>query len=664
MSKYSFDRLQPKQFEAMCQALLEKKYRAHGNLIQFGEGADGGREATWTQTLDHPDYVKPSNVTEKVPKEWIFQVKYHDGSQLGWNKARKAVVRDLNRELEKIVHKYEVPCHAYVMITNVPFTGVITDGTRDKITDATKKWKQDIPEIYVWDAADISCMLDADQDVRISYLGSILPGDILNAIYQDISYKDERKKSALKAYLNYVLKCESSAKAQDAGDAQNLPLSEVFIDFTLSLLDFQIYRESVPFANINPNQNNSEIELFPDYKSALSPSDWSKVRASHALFFLNSEFILLLGGPGLGKSTLTQFLSLYQAARVVKTDLALSLAKRLKLPQEIKTENLDSYVSLFFPFRVELRRYAKWMSEQFNNDGETHLALYIVKKLINENTSSSLEMDDIFGLASTDPILLILDGLGEVPNPETRRKIIENLRVFVNRVKAENGKLQVILSSRPKGYSGEFSEFEPVIWQLNKLERADFDEYCERWLQQRSSSAEEQREAKEKIEAAMESEAVQRLAESLLQATVILTIVRSPAQIPHEKHSLYATYVKVIFDREKNKTPLVKKWAKELLQLHERVGFELHCKMEKKIENSEPQGLKHTDFRSYIHDIIGNYPGEIFEGSTLNRTTDEIIEMATDRLCLLAGTGENQGQIDFLLQQYREYFAASYLTKH
>ncbi|MGK7958723.1 MAG: hypothetical protein AB4063_26200, partial [Crocosphaera sp.] len=42
----------------------------------------------------------------------------------------------------------------------------------------------------------------------------------------------------------------------------------------------------------------------------------------------------------------------------------------------------------------------------------------------------------------------------------------------------------------------------------------------------------------------------------------------------------------------------------------------------------------------------------------------EIIEMATDRLCLLAGTGENQGQIDFLLQQYREYFAASYLTKH
>ena len=659
MSKYSFDRLEPKQFEAMCQALLEKRYRAHGNLIQFREGPDGGRETTWTQPLDHPDYVKPSNVTEKVPKEWVFQVKYHDGSQLGWNKARKAVVRDLNSELEKIVHKYKVPCHAYVMITNVPFTGVITVGTRDKITTVTEQWKQYIPEIYVWDAADLSCMLDADQDVRNSRLGCILPGDILNAIYQDITYTNERRKSALKAYLNYVLKCESSAKAQDAGDEQNLPLSEVFIDFTLSLLDFQIYRESSQ--KINQNQNDSAIDLFPEYKSALSPSDWSKVRASNALFFLDSEFILLLGGPGLGKSTLTQFLSLYQAVRILKqSDLALSLAKRLKLPQEIKTEQLDSYVSLFFPFRVELRRYAKWMSEQFNNDGETHLALYIVKKLINENASSSLEMDDIFGLASTDPILLILDGLDEVPNPETRQKIIENLRVFVNRVKAEQGKLQVILSSRPNGYSGEFSEFEPVTWKLNDLERADFDEYCDQWLQQRIPSAEERGEAKEKIEAGMQSEAVQRLAESLLQATVILTIVRRKVQIPHEKHLLYKTYVDVIFAREKDKTPLVNKWANELLQLHERVGFELHCKM----ENSQIEALNNNDFRGYICDILGDCPGEIFEGSTLNRTTDEIIEMATDRLCLLAGTGENQGQIDFLLQQYREYFAASYLTKH
>ena len=55
MSKYSFDKMLPDDFESMVQALLEKTYRIGGNLIQFGPGPDGGREATWTQAPDHYD---------------------------------------------------------------------------------------------------------------------------------------------------------------------------------------------------------------------------------------------------------------------------------------------------------------------------------------------------------------------------------------------------------------------------------------------------------------------------------------------------------------------------------------------------------------------------------------------------------------------------------
>lgn len=178
MSKYSFDRIQHKKFEAMAQALLEKTYRSGGNLIQFGDGQDGAREATWTQPITHPSYVRPENETEDVPKEWIFQVKYHDISLRGWTTARDAVTQDLKNELDKIVNKHKVPCHAYVMITNVPFTGIRNVGTRDQTTAIADKWKQDIPEIYVWDAADLSRMLDADEDVRTAYLEDVLPGDL------------------------------------------------------------------------------------------------------------------------------------------------------------------------------------------------------------------------------------------------------------------------------------------------------------------------------------------------------------------------------------------------------------------------------------------------------------------------------------------------------
>src|SRR5262245_40491080 len=140
MSKYSFDRMLPQQFESMAQALLEKTYRIHGNLIQFGSGIDGARETTWTQRPEHPTYTKPTNQSVPGPKEWVFQVKYHDINQRGWTSAREAVLNDLASELDKIVNKYRVPCHAYVMITNVPFTGAKNIGTRDKISEIAKKW--------------------------------------------------------------------------------------------------------------------------------------------------------------------------------------------------------------------------------------------------------------------------------------------------------------------------------------------------------------------------------------------------------------------------------------------------------------------------------------------------------------------------------------------
>jgi len=92
--------MQPIEFESMAQALLEKTYRIDGNLIQFGSGQDGGREATWSQQPSHPQYSRPANQKTDVVKEWVFQVKYHDLDQRGWSTARDAVLSDLEKELE------------------------------------------------------------------------------------------------------------------------------------------------------------------------------------------------------------------------------------------------------------------------------------------------------------------------------------------------------------------------------------------------------------------------------------------------------------------------------------------------------------------------------------------------------------------------------------
>ena len=73
----------------------------------------------------------------------------------------------------------------------------------------------------------------------------------------------------------------------------------------------------------------------------------------------------------------------------------------------------------------------------------------------------------------------------------------------------------------------------------------------------------------------MESEAVRRLATTLLQATVMLTIVRRKSDIPGERHKLFAKYVDVVFEREKTKIDLISQYE-ELRRLHETVGYRLH----------------------------------------------------------------------------------------
>ena len=54
---------------------------------------------------------------------------------------------------------------------------------------------------------------------------------------------------------------------------------------------------------------------------------------------------------------------------------------------------------------------------------------------------------------------------------------------------------------------------------------------------------------------------------------------------------------------------------------------------------------------------------EHFQG-ILNQELTRIYELSTDRLVFLSGKGQNQSDIDFLIQQYREYFAANYLSNH
>jgi hypothetical protein len=192
------------------------------------------------------------------------------------------------------------------------------------------------------------------------------------------------------------------------------------------------------------------------------------------------------------------------------------------------------------------------------------------------------------------------------------------------------------------------------------LSRTDFDDYTERWLDERIPNVDEKNDARRRIVAGMESKAVQQMAVTLLQATVMLTIARQKHAIPHARHKLYEKYVDVIFAREQTKET-VRDYGEELKRLHELVGFELIRRMQ---SLTQVQTLGGEEFEQCIRKVIEDFGPSDLGTRTISEIVQSIVTLAKDRLCLLAGKGEDQENVDFVIQPFREYFAASYLARH
>ncbi len=105
----------------------------------------------------------------------------------------------------------------------------------------TADWQKRIPNIEVWDAVDLSRMLDNNSDVRAAYDELILPGDVIAAIYRQVQFQADRRENTFRGYLQYLVVNESQARADEAGDEDPLPLNKVFVDQML-----QLDRESIP----------------------------------------------------------------------------------------------------------------------------------------------------------------------------------------------------------------------------------------------------------------------------------------------------------------------------------------------------------------------------------------------------------------------------------
>lgn len=695
MGKYSFDQMEPGDFEALVKALIMASHGSDGSLVVFGSGRDGGREATWSQPANHPRFVPPKTRPDATGRDWVFQVKHHRPTEQSARKAIQALARDLDAELSKIFDKHDVPCDTYVLVTNLSLSGVRHTGARDRLQQIGKAWREKgrVDEVEVWDAVHISAMLDVHETVRTSYLGHILSGDVLRAMWLGIKAEKDRRASILRTYLKHLTTKGANARVDEAGDHRDeaLPLEEVFVD-----LDVYVEQAPQPAAPLRidegmPREQLSQGELIEELLDVGDGDRWRSVqvyrdhgwvrelaihtgtglegvregkgsdprpRSASSILLQTDCPTLLLAGPGFGKSTLCQFVTIFHAARLLAPEQFRGGFHFWRRLRGVTKEALEPALLPRIPFRIELRRYANWR----NDTSHVGLAAYIAQELINVSAEANLTAEDVYALAGTNPVVLVLDGLDEVPSSEMRGRILEDVETFLRRVQTgSDGNVQLILSTRPQGYNDEFERFSPVRCRIADLSEELFMDYRDRWIHCRiTQSHDERADAVRRVEAGWAAPDVRALASTLLQATVILVIAREKHDIPRARTALFSKYIDVVFEREIDKQPLVKEYEHELRHVHALAAYEIHRTM----ENGGADTVGAGRFRQLVLDTWFQLHGREVQARSLERIAQEMTFCARDRLVLLRGDGEDQAHVGFLLTSFREYFAATYFTVH
>lgn len=228
---YDFSRLSTRSFEQLIQALALRELGS--GLIIFGDGPDGGREATFEGGLSFPSSADP----------WdgygVIQAKFKQ-RPAGTKKDTDWALNDLKGELEKFTDKkrnLRKPEY-YIFATNITLSSVADKGGKDKAAKLIDKFKSSLglKNYRIWDYDQIRTMLDTHEDIRTAHSAWIMPGDVLSVLIKSIKLKQPDFKKIMRNFIQKELRAEQYVKLgqADHNEQDRIPLAKVFVDLPIS----------------------------------------------------------------------------------------------------------------------------------------------------------------------------------------------------------------------------------------------------------------------------------------------------------------------------------------------------------------------------------------------------------------------------------------------
>ncbi|QIQ03887.1 NACHT domain-containing protein [Streptomyces liangshanensis] len=632
MNRYDLTRMGPHEFQRLAQALLLAEF---GSQIQIhGMGPDGGRDASTRSDL----HVSPTN------PPWsgftVFQVKHKEELTRRTADAQW-LLKELKAEVASWLKRTEKP-RQLLVITNVVLTPA-QGGGEELITQYIESIAPslNLHDSDIWHAEKICRLLDLHTSVRQRFLGSVM-GDLLTTLTESISETETEISDAVSGHLAKVFKAERYAELDQGGgvDDRKVPLARVFVD--------------VPYVG----NSEEDLLLFDERTGEKSASAATIIQLldQHATPIDRSQQpsrgrILVIGGPGQGKSTLGRFI-----CQIYRSEL-LDRHKYLSVQPEIASEvsrtraicaeeEITLPTSLRFPVFVSLPKFANYLAAH----PTASLMSFIAERVGDGATVATMRR-----WLRKYPWLLVLDGLDEVPSTANREPVMDAVSSFNDSADACGADLAILATSRPQGYKGEFASFATMF--LSQLHNEQVLRYSRRLTSIRHGEGSDKAiEIMQRVERAARLSETARLMTTPLQVTILVLLLSRSSVAPSQRYVLFSNYYQVIYARELEKdTPHVAtldRYRGFIDLLHWRIGFRLQC--EAAIASHTESSLTREDMQLELEDILD---GEGYEDSERTLLVSQIMNAATERLVfLVASTSERMG---FELRSLQEFCAAN-----
>ncbi|MET9099414.1 NACHT domain-containing protein [Streptomyces antibioticus] len=511
------------------------------------------------------------------------------------------------------------------------------DGLISKLKLRIKAWR-------VWHYDQLNTLLDNNPAVRQPYEALITSGDVLAHLRRvlDGSGAVEIAERAT-TYSVMQLQADRHVRLHQAGegDNQRLNLSDIAIDLK-SVVD-------EPDFNASRNVNTVDYVLRCG-DSILRPSRDKYRQPKHCV---------ILGGPGQGKTTLSQLIcQAYRVAFLAESPTLFSADQQEllgKIKSRLEEIGLPTPALHRWPARIDLATYADMIA-----GGENISILKYLAQHMNES-APEVSANHLRAWLGKWPWLLVLDGLDEVASSASRDAVISKLEDFYTEARQLDSDLFVVATSRPQGYRQEFSEAVYTHLSLKPLDPDEAVSYAEKLTRARfPGDSDTALQVHARLQSAASEELTARLMRTPLQVTIMSVLLERRERVPQERYRLFDAYYETIYNREVGKPgstgALLDQHRTTIDRLHQQVGLRLHALAEKVGEHDASISLEQLEQLAQSILASAGYDDE----NTIRKLVNRLVNAATTRLVLLSPQGEGFG---FDVRSLQEFMAAQAIAR-